>query len=388
MIRTTRFLSFAALAAVLSLCTAPSASATALASWPHGGNHGGGGCGGDNDRDDDRDDGCNHGHKNNCKHKNHGCNNKPNPCDAGGPYTVECGPGPLVVAIDASDSDGATAYLWSTNYPSGSFGDATAAQTTFSFNPNGCCNQEVRLYLTITTNKGSRTCETKVRVRDTQAPTIECPPLAKLFCGDDTSPENTGWATAFDNCDTNVQITYKDKIVLQDCRAERLDHTIERTWKARDNCGNKAECVQFIHVVKQTVLIDALPGVCPNVVDLNSCEPVRVAILGTPTFDVNRIAPSSVRLYGEHCDGGPVCPIAACRQDVATPFVGDLSNCECSDLNGDGITDLVLSFRRSTVICEFGLANLPEGSSKRVMITGRLDCNGCTFLGTDCIRVP
>jgi hypothetical protein len=95
-----------------------------------------------------------------------------------------------------------------------------------------------------------------------------------------------------------------------------------------------------------------------------------------------------VRLYGEHCDGGPVCPIAACRQDVATPFDGDLSNCECHDLNGDGIQDLVLSFRRSTLISELDLCALPSGASKRIMITGRLECNGCTFLGTDCIQVP
>ncbi len=389
MIRTIKLLSLAALAVSFSLCIAPRANATTLASAWFNGGHGGGGCHSpnhghnghhcDNDNDDDDDN------------DGHGCHNGGDPsfvCNNGGPYNVECGPGALTVAVNASGSTGATSFHWSTNYPGGVFANPDAAVTTFTFTANGCCDQDVRITLTVGKNNSTKSCNTKVRVRDTQPPVIECPPLAKLVCGDSEHPDSTGRPVVTDNCDSSPCVTYKDKIVLQDCRAERLDHTVERTWKARDNCGNKSECVQFIHVVKQTVLVDALPGQCPNVITLNSCNNVRIAILGTADFNVGSIQAGSVRLYGEHCDGGPLCPLSVCASDVATPFVGNIaSDCECHDLNGDGRLDLVLTFRRTSLISTLGLCNLPSGSSKRIMLTGRL-CDGCTFLGTDCVQVP
>jgi hypothetical protein len=47
-------------------------------------------------------------------------------------------------------------------------------------------------------------------------------------------------ATATDNCDTNVAVTYTDQV------SGTCPKTITRTWKATDDCGNYSTCVQTI----------------------------------------------------------------------------------------------------------------------------------------------
>ncbi|MBI5364121.1 MAG: hypothetical protein HZA53_13150 [Planctomycetes bacterium] len=409
MLRTKNLITFAAVVAVASLCiTTPSHSspfaATAVFS---GGNNGGGNNGGNNGGNHDGNHGGNHGGNHDGNHDgNHGGNHDGNHdgnhggnggcngggggpvCNAGGPYVVECGSGPLVVNLNATGSTGATTFLWSTNYAGAVIADPNAAQTTLTFtSSSNCCNAQFYVALTVGDGTRTRSCSTVVRVTDTTPPVIECPELAKVICGMDESPASTGTPVVTDNCDTHVQVTYWDRIVLQSCAAERLDHSVERTWRARDNCGNVATCVQTIHSVKVLVPIDVLPGTCPNVVTLNDCAPVRIAVLGSATFNVANVRAGTLKLYGEHCAGGPVIPYCAYANDVGTPFNGDVTNCECTDANGDGFLDLVFLFRRSQVVSGLGLANLPSGTSKRVVLVGRL-CDGCSFVGTDCVKVP
>lgn len=400
MLRTKNFFAVAAFAALAGLCLPSHAQAHGFAFLALSGNNNG--CNGGGGNNNHNDNGCHNGHhgshcnhKNhgNCNHNNHGCNGGNNnlDCDAGGPYRVECGPGPLTVELDATDSTGATTFHWSTNFPGAVFEDANAAETTLTFTPNNngnCCGSEFYVNLTVGNGTRTKSCYAEVKVKDTTPPVLVCPPLAKIICGMDESPDANGRPEVFDACDPNPVVTYKDTLVFQDCKAERLDHNINRLWKAKDRCGNVVTCLQEIHVVKVVVAVDALPGRCPNVVDFNDCQPVKFAILGSATLDVRDISLNSVRLYGEHCDGGPIVPLCTYRQDVGTPAPVDLSVCECSDANGDGILDLVATFRRSNVIQGLGLCDLPSGSLKRVVLVGKLECNGCKVIGTDCIQVP
>jgi hypothetical protein len=243
------------------------------------------------------------------------------------------------------------------------------------------------VHLTVGDGQHTKTCSASVEVKDKVAPVITCPEGGKLFCGQDTSPQTQGFATATDNCDPNVTITYSDHIELHNCPADRFDHVIKRKWKAKDHCGNKSECVQTIDVLKIPVSLDILPGQCPNVFKENDCSYLPITILGSATFDVTKVKWDSLRLYGEFCEGGPVKPKCFQLGDVATPYTAN-DMCGCNTLGGDGYLDLTLKFKRSEIAHALGLCDLPAGSAVHVVVTGKLHgCDSCKFIGTDCLVV-
>jgi len=116
------------------------------------------------------------------------------------------------------------------------------------------------------------TCTFTVTVNDAEDPVITCPPDIQLECGDPTDPSNTGYATAVDNCDTDILITYSDV---------QVDHIITRTWTATDDYGNSASCDQIITVG------DGTPPVCtvPNDTTIFQCEYTEVQLPVSGTHD-------------------------------------------------------------------------------------------------------
>jgi hypothetical protein len=104
--------------------------------------------------------------------------------------------------------------------------------------------------LTVTDVSGlAETCETSVTIQDTVAPDITCPSESTIECDESTDPDNTGEATATDDCDSNPTIDYSDVVIPGDCPNEE---TITRTWTATDYCGRINSCVQIINVVDTT----------------------------------------------------------------------------------------------------------------------------------------
>jgi hypothetical protein len=90
---------------------------------------------------------------------------------------------------------------------------------------------------------------------DTEAPEITCPDdVAYFACGQDcpTDPEITGSATATDNCDDDVEITYSDVVYPDD--PDACPKVITRTWTATDDCGNSSSCTQIITCVPPSVV--------------------------------------------------------------------------------------------------------------------------------------
>lgn len=92
-------------------------------------------------------------------------------------------------------------------------------------------------------------------VRDTTPPLISAPPSLTLECPADTSPSNTGTATAQDGC-SSVVITFND-VVANNCGGTKV---ITRTWSATDACGNSANAVQTITVRDTTAPIITVPA--------------------------------------------------------------------------------------------------------------------------------
>jgi len=137
------------------------------------------------------------------------------------------------------------------------------------------------------------------------------------------------------------------------------------------------------------VAVDIKPGSCPNPLNPKSGGVLPVAVLGTEDFDVTTIDPCSIRLSGNEADPELAgTPIRSDYEDVATPFEGDL--CDCNDLDGDGYMDLTLKFDKKYLVEALGLRSSSlAGETIPLTLTGNLrESEGETpIIGQDCIWI-
>lgn len=126
------------------------------------------------------------------------------------------------------------------------------------------------------------------------------------------------------------------------------------------------------------VYLDIKPTSCPNPLNLKSNGVLPVAILGTLEFDISDIDPLTVKLEG-------VSPLRSSIEDVATPFSGELSDCDsCSVAAGDGYDDLTLKFDRQEVVAAIG--DVADGQCLTLELTGMLT-DDTPFHGEDVITI-
>ncbi len=137
--------------------------------------------------------------------------------------------------------------------------------------------------------------------------------------------------------------------------------------------------------------LDIKPGSCPNPVNPRSKGVVPMAIIGGDTFDVTQIDIGTLKLRRADGIGGIVTPLSGppgpgiTTDDVATPFTGDL--CDCHELGGDGIDDLLLKLSTRELAGAFDLSELPSGASMMLTLSGLL-LDGTSFEASDCVVIP
>lgn len=216
---------------------------------------------------------------------------------------------------------------------------------------------------------------------------IVCPATGKIACLESADPSETGMPTTSGECDPEIPatLTYTDSPEIPACEAQRFDYTITRHWTATDSCGNTATCDQVIHVLKQVWNFDIKSPSCPNPFNLGANGMISMTLVGTAEHDVSTIDSSSIRIWTEDCEGGPVSPIRFHYEDKATPWPGG-PPCGCHELGADGYLDLDFHLRRSAVENGLDLASYPHFSYVRIFVTAQT-YEGCGIVGTDCIRV-
>ena len=106
---------------------------------------------------------------------------------------------------------------------------------------------------TYTDANGNVSTQTQnVVINDVTAPVFTTSPAdVTVECDASTLPANTGQATATDNCDTDVSISYVDSTVA----GVGNNSTITRVWTATDNVDNSTTYTQTITVVDSLSLI-------------------------------------------------------------------------------------------------------------------------------------
>ncbi len=129
------------------------------------------------------------------------------------------------------------------------------------------------------------------------------------------------------------------------------------------------------------VFVDIKPQSCPNPINVGANGTLAVAILGTATFDVTSVDPSSVKLLG-------VPPLRFALEDVATPFTATIVNAtDCTTAGPDGFTDLVLFFDNQAVSAALG--PVTDGQVLLLTLTGKLlpQFGGTAISGQDVVVI-
>jgi hypothetical protein len=164
-------------------------------------------------------------------------------------------------------------------------GDVTITFTDVSTQtPTGCTNDSYTISRTWTATDACNnmaTCTQVITIVDTTPPTITCPDNITIECDEDTSPANTGSATAVDNCTpvNDIAITFADVSTQATSGCGQYQYEITRTWTATDPCGNNTACTQTITVEDTTP-----PAItCPADVSLSCTDNTDPASTGTAT---------------------------------------------------------------------------------------------------------
>ncbi len=100
----------------------------------------------------------------------------------------------------------------------------------------------------------SVSCVQSITVRDLTPPVITCPANRTLEFPADSSPANTGLATAADACSATT-VTFSD-LITTNCGNTLV---ISRTWTANDQCNNHSSCTQIITVRDTTAPVITCP---------------------------------------------------------------------------------------------------------------------------------
>lgn len=116
------------------------------------------------------------------------------------------------------------------------------------------------------TFNGLNECMTELAsvATDQVQPVIKCPARRKVTTSMD--PTRTGKATATDNCDSQLDITYADAVGEGNCSWKCL---VNRTWTATDQRGNSSSCVQILEKSANKTIEQALED-GPLVLGFNS----------------------------------------------------------------------------------------------------------------------
>jgi len=130
-----------------------------------------------------------------------------------------------------------------------------------------------------------------------------------------------------------------------------------------------------------SVAVDIKPQSCPNPINVGAQGLLPVAILGTASFDVTTVDPSSVKLQD-------VPALRSALEDVTTPFTGTLMNAtDCTTAGPDGFVDLVLSFDNQAVSAALG--PVTDGQVLILTLTGKLlpQFGGAAITGQDVVII-
>lgn len=164
-----------------------------------------------------------------------------------------------------------------------------AANSTFGTFAAGDTSIEVTL------DTGADVVCTFTNSFDITPPTITAPSNVTLEAPANTSPANTGTATASDDRDPSPTISFSDATTPGNCAG---NFSIARTWKATDSAGNAATAVQTITSQDTTAPTLTLPAD----IEINAGDSTDPSNTGTATATDAGSPPATVTFSDSQVD--------------------------------------------------------------------------------------
>ncbi|AHW61708.1 hypothetical protein FH5T_06865 [Draconibacterium orientale] len=199
----------------------------------------------------------------------------------------------------------------------------------------------------------TNSCSFTVTVTDNRKPVLTLPATAIIACHESTHPDNTGWATATDNCAVD-ELSYTDSYGPPAVNCVD-NYTIYREWLAVDIHGNQSSATQEIKVSDVTgpevVFANQIIEVnCPDDIP-GYYENLDQFLASNSLNQVNDLCSGSVtmQLYDEYSFFDPLAESAGyCPDSVSRVYrfydeclnyteleqkiiVTDLLNCSCTE---------------------------------------------------------
>ncbi|NBC07456.1 MAG: hypothetical protein GVY26_09715 [Bacteroidetes bacterium] len=263
--------------------------------------------------------------------------------------------------------------------PQGGTLSLTPATGSFSFSPTeGFCGTTSFSYTVEDPCGQLGSAAVTLRIPDSAPPEISCPDNITISCEQEPEPEITGFPTATDDCDTELDFNYADEPGGTPC-----EQTVLRTWTARDDVGNEAACEQTITIVDE----EAPEITCPEDIAVACSSSTAPSVTGTAEATDNCTADSAIDITFE--DEGDELNILRTWQ--AADDCGNTVSCaqiiELIDEAAPEIScppDLTISCEASTEPAETGFANATDNCDPEPAITfnDEISGDGCNQIIT------
>ncbi|MEO6710555.1 MAG: hypothetical protein ABI054_12810, partial [Planctomycetota bacterium] len=224
---------------------------------------------------------------------------------------------------------------------------------------------------------------------DSTPPVITIPGDVVGIWGDPTDPASTGTATAVDNCDPAPVVSFTDVIIPQNGPGTP-EQIIQRTWVTTDCTGLQSSGMQTITLLSPSggplarANLDFEPGTCPNMYSPAQIGTVDVLLLGSLSFKVKDVIPSSLRLWVRTDPTTSIAPTKISNGDFGSILAESYG--ECNGTAQDGIKDLRLRFSRAMIASQLDLASYTSGQMVEIAVTG-LTKSGKLFAVRDLLTI-
>ncbi|MBK8241906.1 MAG: PKD domain-containing protein [Saprospiraceae bacterium] len=233
-----------------------------------------------------------------------------------------------------------------------------------------CDTSIKRTWLVIDRCNNKKSCTQFIAKKDNIKPNIICPADITIDCQFVPSTLLTGNATASDDCQSQIIISYTDQISY----TKPCGSIIKRTFTAEDICGNKSTCVQKI--TKRDIEKPKIQ--CPKDITIKCEEDPLPALTGSPSATDNCQSILAFK-YSDITNPDDPCNIKITRTWTASDSCGNTSSCNQIIIKKDLLPPAIQNCGRSFTVPGLSVGTDCSAFVNIISPTATDNCNSITL---------